>query len=54
MRLLSYSVDGVHGFGLLTNDRSGVVDLGARLADVAADDVAEIGTLRNTVADESS
>ena len=31
MRLLSYSIDGGHGFGLLTADRAGVIDLGCRL-----------------------
>ena len=31
MRLLSYSIDGGHGFGLLTADRAGVIDLGYRL-----------------------
>ena len=31
MRLLSYSIDGDHGFGLLTADRAGVIDLGCRL-----------------------
>ena len=31
MRLLSYSIDGDHGFGLLTADGEGVIDLGRRL-----------------------
>ncbi len=39
MRLLSYSIDGDHGFGLLTADGDGVVDLGRRL------DATDLGAL---------
>ena len=31
MRLLSYSIDGDHGFGVVTEDGHGVIDLGRRL-----------------------
>ncbi|MEM7140813.1 MAG: fumarylacetoacetate hydrolase family protein [Actinomycetota bacterium] len=31
MRLLSYSIDGEHGFGVLTADSQGIVDLGSRI-----------------------
>lgn len=39
MRLLSYSIDGDHGHGLLTEDGDGVIDLGRRL------DVDDLGAL---------
>ena len=35
MRLLSYSINGEAGFGLLSADRAGVVDLGRRLPGIA-------------------
>lgn len=40
MRLLSYSIDGEAGFGLLSADGTGVVDLGRRLAGV--EDLSEL------------